>query len=480
MTFLIRIAPDITLKAPRTRARFTQRLIANLRQALADEKVSATLTRDHSRIYLDSSDPRAPEICRRIFGIHSLSPCIDEPAGDLDALIARGAEIFHSEVRGKTFAVRARVRERRPFDGMEINRRLGAVLAAEGTVDLTSPEVTASIEVRNGRVRYFSQRIDGPGGLPVGTESRGVALISGGFDSAVAAWRMLRRGVALDYLFCRLGGRRHERDVLEVANHLARTWSGGTRPRIFMIPFEDVVEVMMAEVKESFRQLVLKRLMYRLAGAVALMTRADVLVTGEALGQVSSQTTRNLRALGGVPGLPVLRPLLTFDKEEIIEQARRIGTYDLCAGVKEYCAIVPKQPATAARASALRREEEKVEFDEVALAHEAVRMDLPAPLPVLSGEEAWLEKIPPDAVVIDLRPDTSAKRAPIDGAVRVSADDLARLRGHLDKSRLHVVVCDMGLRSAWATEWLAEAGVPVRRLAPAGVEGLARSISDNS
>jgi len=169
------------------------------------------------------------------------------------------------------------------------------------------------VEVRDDRAFFYTEAVAGPGGLPLGAEGRALALVSGGFDSAVAAWRMMKRGLALDYAFFNLGGSQHQRDVLRVA------------------------------------KLLLKRLMLKASEQIAQELGVRALVTGEALGQVSSQTLQNLVVITEATELLVLRPLLGLDKEEIVAQARAIGTYEISASVQEYCALVPRKPATRAK-----------------------------------------------------------------------------------------------------------------------------------
>ena len=145
-----------------------------------------------------------------------------------------------------------------------------------------------------------------------------VALLSGGFDSAVSSWLMLKRGVEIEYVFCNLAGESYERSVVQVAKVLADDWSYGTRPRLHAIDFGPVLDELRTHSQPKYWQLVLKRLMYRAAEAVAREVRSAAIVTGEALGQVSSQTLANLAAIDPATGLVVFRPLLGFDKSEII------------------------------------------------------------------------------------------------------------------------------------------------------------------
>ena len=467
MKALLRISTDVVTKAPRTRGRFTRRLVENLRAALSRAGLAAQVTRDHVRVYLEAEDPRALDVARRVFGVHSISPCLEEALVDRDALVERGVALFADRVAGKRFAVRAKVRGVGSFGSQEVNETLGAALAERGKVDLTHPEITVQVEVRGGRVRYFTDTLSGFSGLPVGVEGRAVLLLSGGFDSAVAAWLALRRGTALDYVFCRLGGAEHERAVQEVANLLTREWGAGARARLFVVPFEPVADLIIERVSERMRQLVLKKLMYSVAESIARMVKAEAIFTGESLGQVSSQTLRNLRALGQPASMPVLRPLLGFTKEEIIARAREIGTHDLCSGVPEYCALVPRRPATGSTAVEVDRSLEAMPFDPREAARLAVRLRLPAELPpesagkdrTKSEEIETAAAIPEGAVVLDMRPKALFEASHLPGAVLFDPSQVTPEMEDLDPDQTYVVVCEFGMRSAWLAQHMRRLGL---------------------
>ncbi len=424
-----------------------RRLPRNLEDALQLAGTKATVTRDFVRLYLESDDPAAFEAARRVFGIQSISPCVDVPAPSVEAVLAAGEELFAERVRGQRFAVRSKVRGLGP-NSLEINAALGAALAAYGKVDLTDPEITVQLDVREGTARFFTEKLMAADGLPAGVEGRGVMLLSGGFDSAVAAWMALRRGVALDYVFCRLGGPEHERAVLTVANHLATQWSGGTRPRLFVVPFEPIAERIGTHVAEPMRQLVLKHLMYLVGDAIGTLVKADAVFTGEALGQVSSQTLRNLRALRDPGTLPILRPLLGFTKLEIIARAKQIGTHDLCAGTPEYCALVPRRPATSSTQREIESAALPLEFERWEAAHFAQRVDLPA-APPEEEEQEELDTAPSGWTVLDIRSESAHRTFHEPGWELFSPARASEELEELDDGRNYLVVCEFGLRSSW-------------------------------
>ncbi|MGH7751789.1 MAG: tRNA sulfurtransferase, partial [Gemmatimonadales bacterium] len=298
--------------------------------------------------------------------------------------------------------------------------------------------------------------------LPHGVQGRGVCLISGGFDSAVAAWLLLKRGVALDYVFCNLGGEAYERSVVSVAKVLADEWSWGDRPTLHVVDFAPVLTALRRTVTPRYAQVVLKRLMYRTAEAVAGEVGARAIVTGESLGQVSSQTLDNLRAIDEVADLPVFRPLIGLDKQEIIQRAERIGTAVLSAHVREYCAITEDRPVTRARAEAARDEEARVDPDGGILAAAVAgrkRMDLRA----LSATDLlqpylFATEIAKGARVVDCRDAAQFEAWHYPGAVWRDAGDLAAQFKDLDRSARYVLYCAHGIQSAVVAELMQGAG----------------------
>ena len=252
--------------------------------------------------------------------------------------------------------------------------------------------------------------------MPLGVEGKALALISGGFDSAVAAWLMLKRGVALDYVFCNLGGDAYERAVVQVTKALADDWSYGTQPKLYVIDFEEPLRELKAKTRENYWQLILKRVMYRAASQIGHAIGADAIITGEAVGQVSSQTLANLRAIDSAASLPVFRPLLGFDKEEIIAPAPHLGTAALSEQVKEYCAIAPGHPVTAAREQRVIAEENKMDLSVIDRAVAgAKKLDVRKLSPTdLVAPYIFANEVIPGAELIDCRtePQFNAWHAP--------------------------------------------------------------------
>lgn len=459
---LVRLAAELTLKSRRTRAHFMRRLVANMEDALDANGVAHAIDVSWGRVFVDAESAAAAPLLARIFGISSVSPIARVVPARLDTIVETGREVFADAVRGVHFAVRARRTGTHGFSSRDIEVMLGAaLLPGAAGVRLGDPDVVAHVEVRDERAFLFTARMAGVGGLPLGVEGHAVALLSGGFDSAVAAWLIMKRGVALDYVFCNLGGDAYERAVLHVAKVLSDEWSWGTRPRLHIVDFAEPLRALRQTVKQSYWQVVLKRLMYRTASRIGESVGAAGIVTGESIGQVSSQTLINLQAIEPAASLPVFRPLIGFDKEEIIARARSIGTAALSEQVREYCAISPGKPVTAA--SAARVSQAESAFDQTILERAiAARrtLDLRALAPTdLVAPYLFTDTIPDDAIIVDIRPPEQFRAMHVPGAVNRDEWDLLRAIPTLDRNRTWVLCCAHGIQTAYLAEKMQRAGI---------------------
>lgn len=457
---LVRLAGEVSTKSNRTRKRFQRRLAENMRDALESAGVGHRITDEWSRIFVEASEPSALPLVASLFGVSSVSRVDATVPAELDAIVEKGAELYGDRVKGRTYAVTCRRVGEHEFTSRDVKVELGAALNEGAEVDLDAPEVTVSVEVRRGEAYLFSGREEGLGGLPLGVEGKALCLISGGFDSAVAAWLMLKRGISLEYVFCNLGGDAYERSVLRVTKVLADQWSYGDRPRIHVVEFTDVVEALKKSVTPRYWQVVLKRLMYRVGNLVAREVDAEALITGECIGQVSSQTLGNLRAIDSASELPVFRPLIGMEKEEIIRKAEEVGTSALSAQVREYCAILPDKPVTHASPEAADAEESQVDS---ALLEGAVRERKILSLRDVTPKDLvqpyiFIDQVPEGAVVLDCRPPAHHRAWHFPGARRLDPEELVAGFQKMDKERTYVLYCSYGVETAYVAELMQRAG----------------------
>jgi thiamine biosynthesis protein ThiI len=382
---------DIGVKSSRVQNWMERRLRENVAAMLEARSIGGSVERDWGRLFVRTSDPSAAaNAVGDVFGVVSASPAVTVPP-DLDAIAESLAATARRHYEAGTFAVDARRTGEHAFTSQEVGQVGGdAVWTAvedefEPAVDLDDPDVRFGVEVREERAFVFVARVEGPGGLPVGTQDPLVALISGGIDSPVAAWLAMKRGAPIVPLYLDLGdygGADHRARALETIETLSRyapqeNWNvrvGEAGPSLDRL----------AERIGDTRMLSVRRFMYLVAERVAEATGAEGIVTGEAIGQKSSQTVANLAVTDRVTRLPVHRPLLSMDKQEIIARAREIGTYET-ATIDAGCnRIAPSQPATRASIETVTGAEPDAMTDwaaEVAAGVESVPLEALAPTP---------------------------------------------------------------------------------------------------
>ncbi|GIU83672.1 MAG: hypothetical protein KatS3mg008_0447 [Acidimicrobiales bacterium] len=361
---LVTPSSEIHLKSARTKRRMTVRL----REALED---GIRLDGLEGRVTLAGGPGGrlrvgGPKGClaivaerfARTFGVQWVDEAVRIPwpsPHSLDDLVEACAAEARQLVAGRRFAVRVKRRGRHPWRAPDAERSIGAALLSYSAgVDLTSPEVTVRVLVLGEAAWLLRRRLPGPAGFPPGTQPRLLCLLSGGIDSAVAAWLMMRKGSRVDFVHFTLECAQSEH-AMAVASELWHRWGAGSRPLFWQVDFRAVAGDLRTNVHSRDRQVTLKAAMLQAAWRVARAAGYPALVTGDSVGQVSSQTLANLAAVDSCHDALVLRPLAGLTKEEIVERARRIGTYELSTRAKEVCDLSDGPVETAADPVALAR-----------------------------------------------------------------------------------------------------------------------------
>jgi thiamine biosynthesis protein ThiI len=361
---------EIGSKSPQVQHRMEGRLRDNVAAILSDRGLDDPVERRHSRLFVRTDPDRIEAVTAAAtdaFGVVSASPAAStDPTlpGIRETLAATAREHY----TGGTFAIeahRAGPAEAHPFSSGDIEDAGGTAvwetaerLGVEPAVDLDDPDITLSVECRPDEAFVFLGTREGPGGLPVGTQQPLVALVSGGIDSPVAAWEAMRRGCPVHPLYVDLGaygGPDHRLRAEATVADLAR-YAPNHGLALRVAPGGDAVERLVAEM-DSGRMLALRRFMFRVAERVAGELGAVGIVTGEAIGQKSSQTSANIRVTDAVTDLPVHRPLATVDKSDITERAREIGTFEEATIPVGCHRVAPDTPATRASLSTIREAE---------------------------------------------------------------------------------------------------------------------------
>jgi tRNA uracil 4-sulfurtransferase len=450
---LVRLAGELGTKSPRTRRRFLNTLLANARRALHAAGLRATVSQEWSRLWVDGPDPAAARrAVAHLFGVHSAVEVLEVSFESLPSLVDALEPVFRERVRGHTFGVRARRAGSSPVKAQDLAVALGAaLLPVSAGVNLDDPQVEVRVLVGENRAYACGEESIGPGGLPLGSGGRALTLLSGGFDSPVAAWYVMRRGVELDQVHFDLGGCGQVEAAVEVAREFTRSWAPGVAVQLHVVDLAPLLVALEERCDRRLRQVLLKRAMYRAAGLLARELGSEALVTGEALAQVSTQTLRSLAVCEAAAGLPVLRPLIGMDKTEIIARAREIGTYEASERVQEHCSIAGGKVITWPRSDAVQAAEALV-AEEATEAWTAAQVagrrviDLSTWVPEPAREEApEVDAIPPTAHVVDVREPFEGE--PV-GELQLPYSIALERLDLLQPDREYVLVCTAGQRSA--------------------------------
>jgi len=292
------------------------------------------------------------------------------------------------------------------------------------------------------------------GGYPQASQEAVVSLISGGFDSAVASYLTMKRGAKTHFLFFNLGGAAHEIGVKQVSYYLWKKFGSAARVKFISVPFEEVVGELLQNINHSYRGVVLKRMMLRVAQRVADKIKAEALVTGESIAQVSSQTLTNLGVIDQVTSALVLRPLITFDKQKIIDIAAQIGVYELAACMPEYCGVISDRPTV--RAQLKRVEDDEKNFD-FGLLERALENTIVSSINTLGGElnQSQLltpkQDLVPNDVVVDVRETSEQQKKPLNiPGVEIITLPFFQINEKfvsLDQTRHYLFYCEKGVMS---------------------------------
>jgi len=343
---------EIALKRG-NRRRFVDQLRNNIRanlRGMGVRRVRSLTGRLVINLRPDPDWARIRAALQRVFGVVNFSPAWPSDHSP-DGIIATTLTAIHG-LTAKSFAVRVKRGDKQyPIPSMELARQVGSAVQEKTgwPVHLDAPDLTITVEVVPRESFVLVGRYPGPGGLPIGTGGRVLALLSGGIDSPVAAHRMMRRGCEVEFVHFH-GAPFQDRSSIDKATDMARVLTGfQSFARLHLIPFGEIQRRIVAAVARPYRVILYRRMMLRIAAALAKPAGALALVTGESLGQVASQTLENMTVIGAATTMPILRPLVGMDKAEITAQAEAIGTFEISTRPDQDCCqlFVPKHPATA-------------------------------------------------------------------------------------------------------------------------------------
>lgn len=477
MHLLIKLSPDITLKSDYVRKSLIRRLDQNIHAQLKTflEKGDYILDKKYDRLELqlkNSSDEKKTMVIESLQFISGIAFFWERESfsrGSFEEILAEIVPRL-SFLKNKSFRVSVKRRGIHGFTSNDLARFLGGGILRriENTsVQMKNFDYNVQIEVKDDIVSLLTTRHEGVGGMPMGAEERIVSLISGGFDSGVSSFLMMRKGAPTDFLFFNLGGYDHREGVKQVSKYLAEKCSAGYNPNMIVVPFEKVMQELIENIEQRYRTIVLKRCMMRAAEILCKDFRYAAIVTGESIAQVSSQTIINLSVIEkSLEEIPLFRPLLTYNKNEIIKISRDLGTDIFAAQMPEFCGVISKNPATCAKLEAVLETEKNLSDDliENAVANKTVEKISEMQL-MKEGEIPLASIIEKDDIIIDLRQpqEVTSNQNPFEEIAKnkvleIPFYEINEKFKNLDASKTYIFFCSKGIMSKSHAQDLYQAG----------------------
>ncbi len=461
------------IKSESVRKRFIKILTGNIRNVLNKHDDTLAVVRHWDyievRSKLTENRPHLIDLLQRIPGIHHFLEVEEKPFTDLHDIFEQTLQEVGTQLENKTFCVRVKRKGKHNFSSIEAERYIGGGLnqhIATAKVKLTNPDVTVRIDIEHDKMMLVKARHAGIGGYPIGTQEDVLSLISGGFDSGVSSYMLIRRGSRVHYCFFNLGGAAHEIGVKQMAYHIWNRFSRSHKVRFIAINFEAVVGEILEKIDSGQMGVVLKRMMVRAASKIAERFAIQAIVTGEALGQVSSQTLTNLRLIDEASETLVLRPLISHDKEQIIATAKEIGTDDIAKSMPEFCGVISKNPTVKAVREKIVAEELNFDFS---ILENAVRnaqyLDIREIAEQTERDVVQVDAVSVltgDDVILDIRSPEETDENPLrlegQNVTLLPFYKLSSQFASLDQSKTYLLYCERGVMSKLQALYLKENG----------------------
>ncbi|MEM0155000.1 MAG: THUMP domain-containing protein [Thermoplasmataceae archaeon] len=459
--YIIRYS-EIGLKGRKARNEMENLLARNVLKSLKNHGIGGTVKKESGRIliYPDREDGKAELAIESTMGVKSFSRCIEYRAEKFEEIVEIAKSHFSDAVRGKKFAVRSRRSGNQNFTSMDIDRAVGSALYDYSAgVDLHNPDIEIGLEIRDSLLFLYDRIIRGPGGLPLGSQGKLISLMSGGIDSPVATWMMMKRGSPCDIVFISLAHPVDTVAFLNSATKLLGRWCVGYDPMLHIIDGRPLIEKLSNEDRYHYQNVEFKKVLYLIAQGLAQEYGHLGIVTGESLGQVSSQTAENLAALSHGMDIPIFRPLIGMDKDEIVDIARRIDTLP-DSDLGEFCSLFADRPITKIRADTLEDDMRGLDLTENLVRNRfSLRFsEIEKYKASIMDTADTVKGIQPNSIVIDLRSAASYDQWHYPGAISASLGDIGEIFSKHGKDRVYIVYCKKGLQSANAASKIKSLG----------------------
>jgi len=480
MRYIVKLFPEIIVKSKPVRKRLIAQLKKNLRRLTQRLSINVEVVGGWDHIELIPQDIDQAQLSK-LEDLLASTPGIGFSLRvdawsfkHIDDIVRISIKQFAEQLAGKTFCVRVKRSGKHAFNSTQVEQKVGGALLHNSDaagVKLKDPEVEVKLEIRQDKLFTVVKKIEGLGGFPLGQQDACLSLISGGYDSSVASFMMMKRGIRTHFCFFNLGGVAHEVGVKQLSHYLWEHYSASHRVLFITVPFVPVVDEILQKIHHSQMGVVLKRMMLRAASKIAEQFHIQALVTGECVGQVSSQTMTNLAVIDEATDMLTLRPLISMDKQDIIDMAKRCGSEEFAAVMPEYCGVISDKPTTAAKLEKIREEEAKFDFGVLDTAVQSIKVQNIDELFVaaLNMEAVEVIEVPrTDDIVLDIRHPHEVEVAPL----KLTKNEIITLpffklaSAQLDKHRSYALYCDKGIMSQLQAETLKQQGYQVKVYRP--------------
>lgn len=464
---------------------FIQRLCANLRKVLKHRQLHADVVKrwdmievsiapkyHESAASLTARSAQIGEVLTQTPGIANFYASeeylLDQNQNPLDQITQTCQQLLAQKIGARSFAVRCKREGIHEFGSNEVEKQCGAAILSvnpDASVKLKEPDITVAVEVKKSRFFISTEKYTGLGGYPIGGVGQVLSLISGGYDSCVASYLAMQRGMQTHFLFFNLGGLAHEIGVKQAAHFLWQRFSASHRTGFVSVPFECVVADILQNVDKAYMGVVLKRLMMQAASTIANEMQISTLVTGESVAQVSSQTLANLNLIDKATEQLVVRPLITTDKSQIIALSSHIGVDVYAEHMPEYCAIISDKPTTAAKPDRLALQEAKLDKSilETAIAQRKLTaIDEIYEQSSLVDQVRQIAVPEPNQTIIDIRRQDEIEKKPLslvnNKMLQIPAYKINHEFATLETHGQYLLYCDRGVISKLHAAHLIEEG----------------------
>ncbi|MGM0518442.1 MAG: tRNA uracil 4-sulfurtransferase ThiI [Campylobacterota bacterium] len=463
--FIVKFFPEIMVKGVKTKRQMIGQLYNNLKLVLNRLDKDITVVKFSDKIEVECTKEIVDEVRVKLKDTAGIEVILEVLQYDnittLDEIKQKVNEITSHKIQNRTFVVRAKRSGTHEFRSTDIEQNVGGFMLANNDtkgVDLRDADVTINLELIDKKLNIVTNKYKGLSGFPIGTQGSILSLMSGGFDSTVASYMTMKRGLKTHFIFFNLGGLAHEIGVKQVALYLWSKFSSSHRVSFISIPFEDVVTEIFKSTHETYMGVVLKRLMLKAAQKVADEMGIDALVTGESIAQVSSQTLRNLSIIDQATDKLVLRPLCTMNKPEIIKIANDIGTRRFAESMPEYCGVISKNPITYGSFKRIEKEHAKFDYN---ILHKAVENAIKVNVDEIPNDIKEIGEVEEvtdisssnDYIVVDIRQTNECIKA----ACETIKIPFYKLKGEfkkLPKDKTYLFYCDKGILSQLHAQYL--------------------------